>query len=195
MTKKEGADQFVSNTVSKEIIFLKVDGKPIGRYCELPGCNKRLVGKLVTRINGRTKRLQTFELPVLKTQKFCCESHKVKAYDLRTQRDKTPRTAIDCRVKLNIEHDEIGPYREVVLYLIKNNKIVQKIRPDNKELWETLDKIAYYRSTHHKDKLKPVNLLSLVNNKTKSTSILPHNALDQVVSEVCLEITNLESVD
>ena len=193
--KREGSEQFVSNTVSREIIFLKVDGKPVGRYCELSGCNVRLVGKIVTRRNGRTGKMQKFELPVLKTQKFCCESHKVKAHDIRVQRDKTPRTAIDCRVKLNIEHDNIGPYREIVLYLIKNNKIIQKIRPENKELWETLDKIAYYRSTHHANKLKGVNLFSLVNpkdSKVKPTSILPHVDLEQTVSDICIKIPQAE---
>lgn len=161
--KKEGSDQFVSNVIRKEIIFLKVGGKPIGRYCELPGCNKRLVGKIVTRKNWRTGLMQNFELPVLRTQKYCCESHKTKAYDIRNQREKTTKTAVDCRIRLTVQQDQYGPYRDIILYMKKGFSVPVKIRKENKELWTALNKIAYYRNKDHKEKIKPMNLLSLVN--------------------------------
>ena len=104
--EKNTTDNYVVDKEVKEVLYLKVNGKPIGRFCQLPGCNRRLKGKIVTRKNWRTGKTQTFELPILKTQKFCCDSHKTKAYDIRTNRDKVTKTAVDCRVKLNIEQEK-----------------------------------------------------------------------------------------
>lgn len=159
---------YVVNKESREVIFLKIDGKPLGRYCELPGCNKRLVGQKVTRLNRKNGRMQTFELPIMPNQKFCSNSHRTKFYNIKynvKDQRALSKASLDCRISLNVQHDKDGAYRLVSLYLMKGNKITQKIRSTNKELWEVLDKIAYYRNSNHKERIKPMNLLSLVNIK------------------------------
>lgn len=157
-------DSVIVNKELREVVYLKVNGKPLGRFCELPGCTNRLKGKKVKRKNPRNGSIITLELPVLRTQRFCCKYHKTKAYDLRKNRTKTTNSkALDCRIRLNVQQDKQGPYREVYIYLVKGSKLTQKIRPDNKELWEVLEKIYHYRSTKPNERIKPMNLLSLVN--------------------------------
>src|SRR5690242_15508342 len=103
--------------------------KGVGKFC-VCGCGKPIKGKWVKSKSKAGNWFMRFVKPH-KNQIYASKACGMRVYDKTHRKDHNSKYSIMCMLKLKVTSMS-KPYRELVLYMSKQNKIKIKITPESK---------------------------------------------------------------
>ena len=139
MKRNNGFDQKIFTVVKEKHLAAYIPG--VGRYCKC-GCERLIIGR--------------------KDKVFFNPGCRRRYYGQVNGIPPIPKHSIHCSINIKIIETPF-PHRKIILYLNKGNRIDLQIIPEYKELWNMLEKIAFYRQLPIKERIVPMNILSQVN--------------------------------
>jgi len=154
MTLNRGYDPniFSVSKENKEFALLP----NIGRFCKC-GCQKQVKGRKVTR--KKNNKIQVYYLNPDKDQVFASSACKIRFYNKKYSHKS--KSSVNCLISFAVQNDKI-PFRVLTLYIGQRTKQYFRITPDQKDLWNALEKLSRYSHISKIDKEEQLKELQAI---------------------------------